>query len=243
MRALAAASIATLVGVGLWLGYQFITTSERFEIREIQIHGTTKLAAESVRAALPVQVGDNVFSADVDAIGDQLRSHPWIASADVRRILPHTIIVEIREYEAAGRVSFGDTYLVDATGHPFKRADVGEASALPLITGIDRATYQRDRYGTARTITAALDVLTRWQVNTDRPVIGELFVAAHGALSLRTETGTAIELGRLSTGDQLAARMSTFDAAWTELTDAERARARAIHLDARTDRVTVAFKD
>jgi hypothetical protein len=35
--------------------------------------------------------------------------------------------------------------------------------------------------------------------------------------------------------------MHTFDLAWAELSDAERQRTRAIHLDARTDHVTVAF--
>jgi len=35
--------------------------------------------------------------------------------------------------------------------------------------------------------------------------------------------------------------MHTFDAAWAGLSDAERARARSIHLDARPDHVTVAF--
>jgi hypothetical protein len=39
----------------------------------------------------------------------------------------------------------------------------------------------------------------------------------------------------------LAARIHTFDVAWAQLDDSERARARAIHLDPRLDHVTVAF--
>ena len=35
--------------------------------------------------------------------------------------------------------------------------------------------------------------------------------------------------------------MAAFDAAWAGLSDAERARTRAIHLGARPDHVTVAF--
>ena len=63
---------------------------------------------------------------------------------------------------------------------------------------------------------------------------------AHGALTLITyEQAIAIQLGDV--GDKLADRMKTFDATWTELTSAERARTRAIHLDARSDQVTVAF--
>ncbi|MBA3539123.1 MAG: hypothetical protein H0T79_05810, partial [Deltaproteobacteria bacterium] len=59
-------------------------------------------------------------------------------------------------------------------------------------------------------------------------------------LTLHTyDRATAIQLGAL--GPDLASRMHTFDAAWAELTDAERETTRAIHLDARPDHVTVAF--
>jgi len=62
----------------------------------------------------------------------------------------------------------------------------------------------------------------------------------HGAVTLHTyEPAIAIQLGAL--GPELADRMHTFDTAWAGLSDAERARARAIHLDTRPDHVTVAF--
>jgi cell division protein FtsQ len=238
--ALACVFAAGVVCVGLWLGYRFITTNDRFAIREIQINGASKLSAEAIDAALPVGVGDNVFSADLEAIADRLRAHPWIASADVRRVLPNTLVVEIREYDAVGVVLLGQLYLVDATGRPFKRAEAGEDAGMPIITGLDRAAFQADPQGTARTIAAALEVLARWRASP-RPAIGEIRVE-RGALALRTyDHGTAIELGALRSGDELAVRMTSFDAAWAELSDAERTRARAIHLDAH--HVTVALKD
>ena len=70
--------------------------------------------------------------------------------------------------------------------------------------------------------------------------IGEVHVDTHAQLTLRTyDHATAIQLGPL--GAELTARMRTFDAAWAELTVAERTRATAIHLDARADQVTVAL--
>jgi cell division protein FtsQ len=238
--ALAAGCIFALVCAGLWVGYRFVTTNDRFAISEIQIQGASKLSTDEVRAALPVAVGDNVWAADLDSIGAALRRHPWIASADARRILPNTIVVEIREYEAAGVVLLGELYLVDTSGRPFKRADAGEDAGMPIISGLDRATYQRDPRAAARTIAAALEVLAQWR-SAPRPPLGEVRVDRE-TLALRTyDHGTTIELGSLRSSDELAHRLSTFDAAWGELTDAERARTRAIHLDAR--HVTVALKD
>lgn len=241
LPAIAATCAITAAGSGLWLGYRFVTTSSRFAIDDIKVHGGARLSADEIRTALPVKVGDNVFTANLGQISDELRSHPWIASAEAHRILPHTLIVEVREYEAVAMVMLGELYLVDAVGHPFKRAEleVGDGEGLPIVTGVDRASYAADPTKTAQTITVALGALATWRAS-GRPAIGEVSVDAHGGLTFRTyDHGTAIQLG--TPGPELAARMHTFDTAWAELSDGERTHARAIHLDARPDHVTVAF--
>lgn len=237
-----AAMVALAIGGGaLWLGHRWVTTSDRFAITDIEVRGADRLRPDDVRAALGVRPGDNVFAADLDAAGARLRDQPWIAQAEVRRVLPDRLVVEIREYEPAAVVALGELYLVDATGHPFKRAELeaGDGDGLPSITGLERASYQRDPEATARTIVDALAVLARWQAGA-RPAIGELHVGAHGQLALYTyDTATAIELGTLRSAAELSDRIATFDAAWGGLADGERARARAIHLD--TGFVTVAM--
>lgn len=234
-----------VVGTGLWLGHRFVTTSDRFAIETIELRGAKRLSESELLAAIPVRVGDNVFTADLDEVAERLRAQPWIASVETRRELPHRLVIDVREYEPAALVALGELYLVDASGHPFKRADLeaGDGAGLPIVTGLPRAAYRRDPQGTAREIVDALAVLASWQAGP-RPAIGEIHVGAHGALALRTyDHGTAIELGTLQSPAELATRITTFDAAWAELAEDERARARAIHLDARKGHVSVAFKD
>lgn len=240
--ALAATAAITLIGSGVWVGYRFVTTSDRFAITSIEVRGASHLTADQVRATLPVHVGDNVFATNVGRVADALRSTPWIATADAHRVLPHTLVVEIKEHVPAAVVELGELYLVDASGHPFKRAELaaGDGDGLPIVTGLDRVAYSVDPDGTAALVTGALAALATWREDPTRPAIGEVHLDPHHALTLHTyESATAIQLGAL--GPELPARMHTFDAAWAELTDAERATARAIHLDARTDHVTVAF--
>lgn len=242
LPALAATAAIATVGTGAWLGYRFLTTDERFAIVEIRIDGEHHLTEDQVRAALPVKVGDNVFASNLDRITNALRATPWIASASARRVLPDTIVVEISEHAPAAVVDLGELYLVDTSGHPFKRAqlETGDGEGLPVITGISREDYEADPDGTAQTITTALAALNAWTADPARPAIGELYVDAHRALTLRTyDHATAIQLGPLASLPQLAARMATFDAVWADLSDAERERARALHLDARADQVTV----
>ena len=89
------------------------------------------------------------------------------------------------------------------------------------------------------TLRAAIAAVERWRAPY-RPAIGEVHIDPHGAVTLHTyDPAIAIQLGVL--GDDAGARLHAFDAAWAGLSGTERARARAIHLGARPDHVTVAF--
>jgi cell division protein FtsQ len=237
LPALAAIGVLGAISGTAWAGYRFATTSSRFAIEQIALHGNHHLGDDQVRAMLPIHVGDNVFETGLDTIVRELRTDPWVARAEAHRVLPHTIVIDVVEHAPAVVVELGGRYLVDASGHVFKRADDDEVAGLPLVTGLDRTAYLADPEATAKLVVGAMAVLAQWRAG-DRPTADEIHVEPHGAIALRAST-TTIELGAVA--DDLAARLRTFDAAWTALSDDERARARAIHLDTRNDHVTVAF--
>lgn len=247
LPALAALGVLAAISGTAWAGYRFATTSPRFAIDQIVVHGNHHLDDDQVRALLPIHVGDNVFETGLDAIVRELRGNPWIDHAEAHRVLPHTVVIDIREHAPVALVELGGRYLVDASGHAFKRADDDEGTGLPLITGLDRTAYLADPEATAKLVVGAMAVLGQWRAG-DRPIADEMTIDPHGAIALRAST-TTIELGALAydrptarfAGDDLDARLHTFDAAWAALSDDERSRARAIHLDTRNDHVTVAF--
>jgi len=240
LPAVAALAILAALGGALWQGRRWLTHSPRFAITEIAIRGAHRVDTVALRARLPVHVGDNAFI-DLDALARAVRDEPWVAAAEVRRELPHTIAIAIREHVAAAVAELGELYLVDASGRPFKRAalDAGEADGLPVVTGLTRTAFTADADAAAATIADAIAALARWRT-ADRPAIGELHIDPHGAITLHTyDPAIAIQLGAL--GGEASPRIQAFDAAWAGLSDAERAHTRAIHLDARPDHVTVAF--
>jgi cell division protein FtsQ len=242
LPALIATVVLSGVGVGAWLGYRFVTTSERFAIAAIEIDGARQLTVDGVRDALPVKLGANIFTTDLGDVTRAVRGNPWIKAASAHRVLPDTLVVEIVEHQAAAVVQLGaDLYLADEAGHPFKRAQVelGETERLPIVTGIGRDEMRTAPRETAELVVRALGVLARWKSGALRPDISEIHVDAHHAITLRTyDRGVAIQLGALR---ELEERLTTFDTAWSELSDSERARVTAMHLDARSDQVTVAF--
>jgi cell division protein FtsQ len=243
--AIVATVAITGLGSGLWLGYRFVTTSDRFAIDHIEVRGTDRLTPDQVKAAMPVSSGENLITTDLDEVTQALRAEPWIATVEVRRQLPRTLIVEIREHQPAVVIALpsaegNELYLGDAAGRPFKRAGETERSDLPLVTGIARDDYRRDPDGTARRVVAALDTLRLWHT-ADRLAIQEIRFDVHGGISLiARDPAVAIELGLLA---ELPARLRTFDAVWSELGTDERSRVRTIHLGTRLDHVTVSFKD
>jgi len=248
----AAVAVLAAIGGGVWAGYHWISTSPRFAITAITIQGTHHVDPGDLLAELPIRVGDNVF-VGLDRVARAVRANPWIASAEVRRVLPHTIAVDVREHTAAAVVELGELYLVEPSGQPFKLAalETGEGEGLPIITGIGRSAYAADPAAAMATVRDALAAFDGWRA-ADRPALGEIHVDAHGAVTLHTyDQAIAIQLGAVASAGGsaafagpdawLGARLHTFDAAWAGLSEAERARTRAIHLDARPDHVTVAF--
>jgi cell division protein FtsQ len=240
LPALVGATVLAAIGGTAWAGYRFVTTSPRFAITTIAVNGNEQLSPADVIAAQPARVGDNLFATDLDDVVRDLRTNPWIASARAHRELPHTIVIDVEEHAPAAIVQLGGLYLVDAGGHPFKRVDTGDGAGLPIITGLDRTGYLAQPEATAARIRGALASLATWHEGADRPSIGEVHLDGHGRLELVTyEQAISIQLGVID--DDLGARMIAFDATWAKLTDAERSRARAIHLDTRPDQVTVAL--
>ena len=246
LPAMIGGAILAAVGGTAYAGYHWVTTSPRFAINHITIQGNHHLTADQIRAALPVHLGDNLFATNLGRVDRALHGNPWIADASVHRMLPHTVVIDVREHEPAAVADLGGLYLVDAEGHAFKRADLddGDGAGLPVITGLARTAYAADPAAAAGELRGALATLASWQAAGDRPAISEVRLDPRGAIALVTSGGTAIELGAPSANDKaLAARMRTFDSAWAELADTERERASAIHLDPGSDHVTVAFKD
>lgn len=238
----AALGLAALAAIGgaLWAGYRWITSSPRFAITQIAVRGAHRVDPDALRARLPVHVGDNAFIG-LTEVARVVRADPWVAAAEVRRVLPHTIAIDIRERVAAAVVELGELYLVDADGRPFKRAalEAGEGDGLPIVTGLGRAAFEAEPAGAAATVRDAIAAVERWR-DANRPAIGEVHIDPHGAVTLHTyDPAIAIQLGAL--GGDAGARIQAFDTAWAGLSDAERARIRAIHLDTRPDHVTVAF--
>ena len=243
--ALAALAVAA-AAAGATFGYHWLTTSPRFALETVEVHGTHSMPAGQVRRALSPAIGENLFRLPLPAIERRLRAEPWIADAQVRRRLPDELVVDVTERAPAARVELGGLYLARANGTVFKRADTarGEGQGLPVITGITRRLYLHHPARAHTRIRAALAAARVYREAPQRPPLGEIHSDSRGAVTLYTRAPVmALVLGAPATDAVLRRRLRAFDAAWAALSPSERAVAGTLYLDrdASPVRVTVAF--
>jgi cell division protein FtsQ len=138
--ATSALALVAVVGaaVAVAWGFEAVATSSPMQVKHIELTGNTRVSAAEVAAYTGVKEGAKLISVDLDAVALQLRRHPWIASARVRRRLPDELLIEVQEYQPAILVSLGDLYVADAQGIPFKRFAAADALDLPVVTGLSR---------------------------------------------------------------------------------------------------------
>jgi cell division protein FtsQ len=120
---------------------RLFTDSSAFALQALEVNGLRVLKGSEILAASGLQVGDNVFAADLDSMRGHIESLPWVRSATVCRRPPHRLSVHISERRRLAWVDLGVIYGVDAEGIVLPgRRDGGESLQdldLPVISGLD----------------------------------------------------------------------------------------------------------
>lgn len=205
----ALAAVAVLAGAA-WAGQQavrHVVASPRFAVREVRFNETTRVREEDLLELAAVAPGDRLLAIDTDVVAARVASHPWVASAHVRRELPSVLAIDVTERSAAAVAVLGALYLLDESGHPFKRATLDEADGLVSITGISRQQYSAFRDASAAAYREALALLDEYRSpdsSKARPPLSEIHIDPHYGFSLVLYDGGAeIRLGRGDYTDKL----------------------------------------
>jgi len=225
-----------------WAARQYVMTSPRFAVTDIEVVGGERRTPDAVSAESGISVGGNVFALDLDAARAKILADPWIAEATLARRLPGTILVQITERKPAALVAVGDTLLVTSQGEPFKLVDPGDPIDLPLVTGLRPEDLTEDHDGATRTIRRAIDLAAEYEASTlsRRSPLEEVHVSPDGTFALVVgRSATELVLG----GPPFRRKLDQAARVVAEL-DKRGAKADAIMLDndGRPDRVVVRMR-
>ncbi len=136
---------SVVLGGAGWYAAQAVTDSPTLRVSEIHVRGNQHLARGDVLALLAGLEGQHVLQTDLEEWRRRVLGSPWVEQAALRRVLPSTVEVVIRERLpiAIGRIR-GDLYLVDEQGLVID--DYGPNYAqfdLPIVDGLADAVGRR----------------------------------------------------------------------------------------------------
>lgn len=224
-----AASISSLLLVG-----RELLTSTRFAVANVRIEGARRASVDELLALGGVRMGSNVFELDVSEIRRRLLAHPWVRDAEVRRDLPRELEVSVTEHQPRLLVALGELYLADEAGAIIKSYEPGDPWSLPVVTGLERESIERDR----AILRPALELVEAWSRH-ELPELSEVRFEGASGLAARTSDGREVVLGRgafepkLDRLEHILASARTRDALTIRL-DGERRENRATVVFART---------
>jgi cell division protein FtsQ len=113
----AVAVVVLLLAFGLFEVVGYALSSERLAIKRISVSGNARIPSGEVRTLLSDLIGRSVLTADLEASRQKLLDSPWVAEAEIRRVLPGSIAVAVAERHAVAVARLGaDLYLIDQTG-------------------------------------------------------------------------------------------------------------------------------
>ena len=124
---------------GGWRLYGWALSTPRLSVRRIVVEGAKRSSVAEIRALTGLREGENILSFSAGEVARRVERAPWVLSASVKRVLPDTVRVVLRERRPAALVRLeGDLYVMDDRGGIIERLRGPEVPDLPVVTGLER---------------------------------------------------------------------------------------------------------
>ncbi len=127
-----------LLGYAGYQGVALVAAAPSLQIGHMTVRGHERLSTGEVLALVEGLRGQNIIAAQLDAWQLKLLASPWVESATIRRVLPSTVEITVRERRPMGIGRIGMAmYLVDGQGVIIDEYGPSYADIdLPIIDGL-----------------------------------------------------------------------------------------------------------
>lgn len=207
-RTILVATLLALLVVGV-----LVERSSLVALAEVRVTGTQRLDPDSVREAADLELGTSTLRLPLDAARERVEALPLVASADVHRLDPLTVQVDVTERQpvAVVRRRGGGAVLVDREGVVLA---TGAEKGLPVIRLV-RGTLPEPGEGIDAVPAAANAHAALAELPGPIRSLVEVYVARDvDQLELRLASGTTVRFGR---GDRVAEKARALGAVLEDL--------------------------
>lgn len=112
----------------------FFLLSPLFNILEIKVVGNQKITSEKIINMSGIVVNENAFKIDIKQAIANILQEPYIEKVEIKRVLPSTIEIQVKERQATFMLEFANGYVyINNQGYMLESAE--EKLEIPIITG------------------------------------------------------------------------------------------------------------
>jgi len=138
--------LLALLGWGIASGVQYLKhRTQLFMVKEVRVTGLSYLSASRILELAGVQKGVPLFSVSPEEIARRVLENKYVRAVNVRRILPGTVLIAVRERQPVAYLVDRVGYMVDDTGIILRVPRTLKVDELPIITGATVAQLLKDR--------------------------------------------------------------------------------------------------
>lgn len=113
-----------------------VTVGMGLKLDKVHVTGASPEALGPVQRAVGLYQNQPMVSLDLEAVRQRVEQVGWVKEARVVRLLPDTIIVDVREHNRLAVWQMGGkAHVIDADGLVINGADAGRYPELPLVVG------------------------------------------------------------------------------------------------------------
>ena len=116
--------------------FDSVTSGMGLKVKQVHVTGASPEARAAIQQAVGVSADQPIVSLDLNAVRDRVQAVGWVKEARVVRLLPDTLIVDVKEHDRlAVWQTGGHAYVIDSSGKVIPGADAGRYPKLPLVVG------------------------------------------------------------------------------------------------------------
>jgi cell division protein FtsQ len=122
------------VGFGLACAYRSLVSGSYFALKTMEIRGNSRLTSKEILEIVDLKDGANILALSIDAVEEALAKNLWVEEVSVKRVLPGTMIIDLREKSPAFWVLHqGILQYADARGRIIGPVIPGKFASLPTL--------------------------------------------------------------------------------------------------------------
>lgn len=117
-----------------WAGWRFLHSFQFFGINRVVISGPLKMVqSDQLVSLLALDRESNIFFVELPILLERIKRHPWVKSAAVERLFPHTLVIRVIEQDPIAILATPQYYYINRDGEIFKKLEAGEDINYPIF--------------------------------------------------------------------------------------------------------------